>query len=120
MSKHAMLEPYLQLTQQLYSLDNIDKIDYTRFFPVQGNNNLDGGQQITFFIPKDGSYTRLADGYLELTITYNTQSPAGTVLIEVYIYFENVFVSKMFNSFELYIENVPVEIVQPSYIASEM
>src|SRR5271156_93731 len=120
MSKNNMLEPYLQLRQPLYSLENIEKIDDYRLAPVQGNNNLDGGQQIAFFKPKDGTFVRLADAYLEFVITYNTQSPAGTASDTANVTFENDFVSKMFNSVELYIGKLPIEVVNPSYIASEM
>src|SRR5271156_399503 len=120
MSKNDVLEPYLQLRQPLYSLENIEKIDDYRLAPVQGNNNLDGGQQISFFKPKDGTFVRLADAYLEFVITYNTQAPAGTASDGADVTFENDFVSKMFNSVELYIGNVPIETVYPSYIASEM
>src|SRR5271156_3306659 len=116
----STLEPYLQLRQPLYSLENIEKIDDYRLAPVQGNNNLDGGQQISFFKPKDGTFVRLADAYLEFVITYNTQSPAETASDGADVTFENDFVSKMFNSVELYIGNVPIEIINPSYIASEM
>ena len=47
-------------------------------------------------------------------------SPAGTALDGADVTFENDFVSKMFTSVELYIGNVPIEIVNPSYIATEM
>ena len=47
--KYDMLEPFLQLKQPLYNLKNIDKIEYNRIAPVQGNNNLDGGQQIFLY-----------------------------------------------------------------------
>src|SRR5271167_1599696 len=117
---HGMLEPFLQLRQPIYNLDNIKKIDYYRLAPVQGNNNLDGGQQISFFKPKDGTFVRLADAYLEFVIVYNTQSPAGTALDGADVTFENDFVSKMFNSVEIYIGNVPVEVINTPYIASEM
>src|SRR5271156_4497760 len=106
MSKNDALEPYLQLRQPLYSLENIEKIDDYGVAPVQGNNNLDGGQQIAFFKSKDGTFVRLADAYLEFVITYNTQAPAGTALDGADVTFENDFVSKMFNSVELYIGNV--------------
>src|SRR3981189_3263946 len=119
-TKHAMLEPYLQLTQPLYNLDNVEKVNYYRLQPTQGMSNLDGGQQISFFKPKDGTFIRLADAYLEFVLTYNTQSPAGTALDGADVTFENDFISKMFNSVELYIGNVPVEVVNTSYIASEM
>src|ERR1700721_2398241 len=98
-----ILEPYLQLTQPLFNLENVVKIDEYRLAPVQGNNNLDGGQQIAFFKPKDGTLVRLADAYLEFVIVYNTQSPAGTALDGADVTFENDFVSIMFNSVELYI-----------------
>src|SRR5271156_2442585 len=120
MSKIDVLESFLQLSQTLYSLENIEKIDYYRLGPVQGNNSLDGGQQIAFFKPKDGTLVRLADAYLEFVITYNTQTPAGTASDAADVTFENDFVSKMFNSVELYIGNVPIESINPSYIASEM
>ena len=118
MSKHNILEPWLQLSQPLYSLENVQKIDDYRLAPVQGNNNLDGGQQISFFKPKDGTLVRLADAYLEFVIVYNTQSPAGTALDGADVTFENDFISKMFTSVELYIGNVPIEVINPSYIAS--
>src|SRR5271163_2315513 len=120
MSKHHMLESWLQLSQTLYNLNNIQKIDDYRLAPVQGNNNLDGGQQISFFKPKDGTFVRLADAYLEFVIVYNTQSPAGTSLDGADVTFENDFVSKMFTSVEIYIGNVPIEVINPSYIASEL
>src|SRR5271156_4409065 len=126
MTKHhnmlggAALEPILQLRQPIYNLDNIEKIDYYRLAPVQGNNNLDGGQQISFFKPKDGTYVSLCGAYLEFVITYNTQAPAGTALDGADVTFENDFVSKIFNSLELYIGNTPVEVINTSYIASEM
>src|SRR5277367_5984952 len=120
MSKHNKLEPWLQLLQSLYNLNNIQKIDDYRLAPVQGNNNLDGGQQISFFKPKDGTFVRLADAYLEFVIVYNTQSPAGTALDGADVSFENDFVSKMFTSVEIYIGNVPIEVINPSYIASEL
>src|SRR5271156_847938 len=120
MSKHNILEPWLQLSEHLYSLENVQKIDDYRLAPVQGNNNLDGGQQISFFKPKDGTLVRLADAYLEFVIVYNTQSPAGTALDGADVTFEKDFISKLFTSVELYIGNVPIEVVNPSYIASEM
>src|SRR5258708_25643593 len=91
---HDMLEPCLQLKQPIYNLENIEKIDYYRLAPVQGNNNLDGGQQIAFFKPKDGTFVSLYNAYLEFVITYNTQSPTGTALDEADVTFENDFVSK--------------------------
>ena len=120
MSKHNKIEPWLELSQPLYHLNNIQKIDDYRLAPVQGNNNLDGGQQISFFKPKDGTFVRLADAYLEFVIVYNTQSPAGTALDGADVSFENDFVSKMFTSVEIYIGNVPIEVINPSYIASEL
>src|SRR5277367_6822667 len=120
MNKQDMLEPYLQLKQPLYNLENIEQIVDYRLAPVQGNNNLDGGQQVAFFKPKDGTFVRLADAYFEFVIVYNTQSPAGTAADGADVSFENDFVSKMFTSVEIYIGNVPIEVINPSYIASEL
>ena len=66
------LEDFLNLTQSVEYLDNIEKINECGLGPVNGANNLDAPQQIRFSRPRDGKLIYLADSYLEVTFTYNT------------------------------------------------
>jgi len=54
---------------------------------------------------------RLANSYLEITFSYNTQTPAGTNADAADITFENDVVSKMFDTVELFIGGTPIETV---------
>src|SRR5277367_989473 len=109
MKKHTHLESFLHLHQPLINLENIEKINESRIAPVNGTNNLDVPGQIVFFKPRDGTLVRLAESYLEVTFSYNTQTPVDTTADEADITFHNDLVGKMFDSVELYIGNTPIE-----------
>src|SRR6266853_3446487 len=125
--KELLLEPFLSLKEPVYNLENIEKINDCRLGAVNGANNLDqGGQQITFSKPRDGTLVRLADSYLEVTFIYNTQTLAGapgTVGVAADgadITFENDLISKMFDTVELSIGGTPIETVSWSNVATEL
>src|SRR5579864_2367383 len=114
------LESFLQLKQPVLYLENIEKINDCRLAPTNGANNLDAPMQIIFSKPRDGTLVRLADSYLEVVFTYNTQSPAGTANDGADITFENDLVSKMFDTVELVIGGTPIETVYWSNVATEI
>src|SRR6266853_5756355 len=118
--KDLKLEPFLHLKQPVISLENIEKIDDVRLAPTNGQTNLDGASVITFVIPRDATLSRVPESYLEVTFSYNTQTPVGTAADGADITFENDVVSKMFDTVELDIANTPVEIVYQSNIATEI
>jgi len=114
------VESFLQLKQPVLYLENIEKINDGRLAPTNGSNNLDSPMQIIFSKPRDGTLVRLADSYLEVVFTYNTQSPAGTTNDGADITFENDLVSKMFDTVELVIGGTPIETVYWSNVATEI
>ena len=75
------VEDFLHLKQPVIYLENIEKVNDSRLAPTNGANNLDAAQQIIFSKPRDGSLVRLADSYLELSFTYNTQTPVRNLLM---------------------------------------
>src|ERR1700722_1725130 len=114
------LEDFLNLKQPVIYLENIEKVNASRLAPTNGANNLDAAQQIIFSKPRDGTLVRLVDSYLEVTFTYNTQTPAGTAADAADITFENDVVSKMFDTAELAIGGTPIEQVYWSNVATEI
>src|SRR6266853_718831 len=120
MPKDMLLENFLHLHQPVLNLENIQKINACRLGPVNAANNLDLPQQIVFSKPRDGTLVRLADSYLEITFSYNTQTPAGTNADAADITFENDVVSKMFDTVELFIGGSPVETVYWNNVATEI
>ena len=105
----SALEDFLNLKQPVIYLENIQKVNDCRLAPTNGANNLDGAQQIIFSKSRNSTLVRLVDSYLEVTFTYNTQTPAGTTTDQADITFENDFVSKMFDTVELAIGGTPIE-----------
>src|SRR3977135_2980452 len=95
------LEEILSLKQPVVYLENIEKVNDCRLGPTNGANNLDAAQRIAFSKPRDSTLVCLVDSYLEVTFTYNTQTPAGTTTDQADITFENDVVSKMFDTVEL-------------------
>src|SRR3977135_1032879 len=95
------LEDFLHLKQPIVYLENIEKVDDCRLGPTNGANNLDAAKQIIFSKPRDSTLVRLVDSYLEVTFSYNTQTPVGTVNDAADISLENDVVSKMFDTVEL-------------------
>src|ERR1700722_5892513 len=93
------IENFMRLHQPHLYFNNIEKVNIQRLSPNNNANNLDaGGQPITFHKGRTKyDYVRLSESYLEITFSYNTQSPSGTNLDTANITFENAFVSKLFN-----------------------
>src|SRR6266849_5404496 len=120
MKDNLKLESFLNLQQPVYYLENIEKINDCRLAPVNGANNLDTPQQLIFSKPRDGKLVRLVDSDLEVTFSYNTQTPVGTAADAADITFENDIVSKMFDTVELSIGNTPIETVYWSNVATEI
>jgi hypothetical protein len=75
---------------------------------------------ITFNKGRTNDYVRLSESYLEITFSYNTQSPSGTNLDTADITFENDFVSKLFNYAELKLGGYPIETISTSNYATEL
>jgi hypothetical protein len=114
-------ERFLILDQQQLYFNNVEKINVTRLSPSNNATNLDGGgQAIQFHKGRTNDYMRLANSYLEVTFSYNTESPAGTSTDAADITFENDVVSKLFDSAELKLGGFPIETITTSNIATEM
>src|SRR3977135_1708836 len=116
----SAIEDFLSLKQPVVYLENIEKVNDCRQGPSNGVNNLDGALQIVFSKARDGSLVRLADSYLEVSFSYNTQTPVGTAADAADITFENDVVSKMFDTAELSIAGTPIETVYWSNVATEI
>src|SRR3977135_1607750 len=116
----SAIEDFLSLKQPVVYLENIEKVNDCRLGASNGSNNLDGAQQIIFSKPRDNTLVRLVDSYLEVTFTYNTQTPVGTTSDASDITFENDIVSKMFDTVELAIGGTPIETIYWSNVATEI
>ena len=114
------LEDFLHLKQPIIYLENIEKVNDCRLGPTNGANNLDGAQQIVFSKSRDSTFVRLVDSYLEVSFTYNTQTPVGTASDPANITFENDVISKMLDTVELAIGGTPIETVYWSNVATEL
>ena len=115
------IENFMKLHQPHLYFNNIEKINLQRLSPNNNANNLDaGGQPITFHKGRTNDYIRLSESYLEVTFSYNTQTPSGTNVDTADITFENDFVSKLFNYVELKLGNYPIETISTSNYATEL
>ena len=103
----SAIEDFLSLKQPVVYLENIEKVNDCRLGATNGANNLDAAQQIVFSKTRDGQLVRLVDSYLEVSFSYNTQTPVGTAADAADITFENDVVSKMFDTVELAIGGTP-------------
>src|SRR3977135_716546 len=114
-------ERFLVLDQHQLYFSNVEKVNLTRLSPINNATNLDGGgQAIQFHKGRTNDYMRLANSYLEVTFTYITQAPAGTVNNAADITFENDVISKLFVTAELKLGGYTIEIVTTSNVATEM
>src|SRR5438552_2692380 len=113
------VEKFLQLKQPKYHLNNVEKINIQKIPPVNATT-YDTAGVYEFKRGKSGKGIRLVDSYIEITFSYNTQTPEGTNADGANITFENDFVSKLFDRAELIIGNFPIEVVEYTYVATEM
>src|SRR3981189_1502919 len=116
----SAIEDFLSLKQPVVYLENIEKVNDCRLGAANGANNLDAAQQIVFSKARDGQLVRLVDSYLEVSFSYNTQTPVGTANDAADISFENDVVSKMFDTVDLSIGGTPIETVNWSNVATEI
>src|SRR5258708_39695963 len=111
----------MSLHQPHLYFNNVEKVNIQRLSPNNNANNLDaGGQPITFHKGRTNDYLRLSESYLEITFSYNTQTPSGTNVDTADVTFENDFVSKLFNYVELKLGSYPIETISTSNYATEL
>ena len=117
------MEPFLRLKQPMLSTENVRKVNINKLTKTE---NLDGFGQLTFTLSRSSEFIRLAESYLEITFTYNTQTiagDAGTVGVAsdtADVTFENDFVSKLFDRAELKIGGYTVEVIEQCNVVNEI
>jgi len=115
----STVEKFLVLKQPKFHLNNVEKVNIQKIPPINATS-FDSAGVYEFKRGKSSEGIRLSESYIEISFSYNTQTPAGTNLDNADITFENDVVSKLFDRAELRIGNYPIEVVELSNVATEM